>query len=80
MMMTEYGIDETDGGDNWDLHLSYKSRQMEIAEGQASSLLSRMADAATNGECASIESYNDTHTHEEVLALWDDAIASAQAS
>lgn len=63
--------------DGFMLDMWYKTPNHEKAEQEANTILNRVASRASAGEYNSIEGYNDSHTHEEVLAAWDAAISIA---
>lgn len=50
------------------------------AHGQAYEFLTRAVFLVTEGQFVSIENYNDSHSHELVLGIWDYAIILAGGS
>lgn len=56
----------------------YKESTGAMLENEAACILSRVVRLATDGEFQSIENFNDSKSHAEVLEAWDAAIAVAR--
>lgn len=55
----------------------FVAKQSKLSFPQRADIIQHIKEA--NGLTSPVHEYNDTHTHAEVMALWDKAIAAAEA-